>query len=446
VWVLGISVVAICAGVAVARNSQYAVALIAIVLLCLYAAYATRHPRGATIVMFASLSLIPVYAVPAFRSFYPEPTVVAALIIAVVLFRTGVRLRFTVVDLAFAATCGAMVLAALLGPHSLFTTLSELSLWVFPYLGGRAICKRRDGAHTFVLAAAIAGLVALPFIIYETITRKNIFFSLAIPGTELTKLWARPAFRPGGLLRSQGAFGHPLSMALIVASCTVFALALALRAGSSRRQIAWLLTAVGLVFALYTSHERSGWFVLIGGVLLLAVAATPRATRIRYAFAIAIIAVPLAFLAVAATHPANGEASAARAESTADRVHLWEHAFEPGVLGLVGLPETNTFNHFVNAIRPGGGAIDSGFLQVADIFGVIAFIALFTVVAAVVRVMVAVRGTWVAVIPVVALVDLLALTVIGFQTQVPIFIWLVVGAVSGIDLRRRSHGNQLSAG
>jgi hypothetical protein len=443
-WALGISTIAICAGIVAAKSTGKAVELIAFLLLCLYSAYATYCPRGAIIVMFASLSLIPVYAVPTFHSFYPEPTAVAALILAVVLFRAGVRLRLTPVDFAFAATCLAMVLAALLGPHSLNTTISELFLWVPPYLAGRAICKRRDGPFVFALAAAVAGLVAMPFIVYETLSRKNIFFSLARPGTELTRLWAHPTFRPGGLLRSQGAFGHPLSMALIVASCAVFALALALRASSRRRQGTWLLAAAGLVYGLYTSHERSGWFVLIGGVLVLAVIATPRATRIRYVFAIAMIAVPLVVLALAATHPENGEASIARTESTAYRVHLWEHAFEPGVLGIVGLPETRTFNHFVNAIRPGATSIDSGFLQVADVFGIVAFIALFTVVAAVVRVAVAARGTWAAVIPAVALADLGVLTVIGFQTQVPIFVWLVVGAASGVYLRHRSLGSHPS--
>jgi hypothetical protein len=395
--------------------------------------------------MFASLSLIPVYAVPTFRSFYPEPTAVAALIIALTFFRPGLRLRFTVVDVAFTATCGAMVLAALLGPHSLIATLSELFPWVAPYLAGRAICKRRDGIHTFAVAAAVAGLISLPFIAYETITRHNVFFSLARAGTQLTKFWAHPAFRPGGLLRSQGAFGHPLSMALIVGSCAVFALALALRASGRRRQVAWLLAALGLVIGQYTSHERSGWFVVIGGLLLLAITAIPRGTRIRHAFVVVLIVIPLALLAVSATHPGNSEASVARTASTADRVNLWRHAFEPGGLTLVGWPETVTFNHFVNAVHPGQTSIDSGYLQVADVYGMIAFIALFTVVAAVIRVAVAVRGTWAAVVPAVALADLGILTVIGFQTQVPIFVWLVVGAVSGVDLRRRALDSQTSS-
>jgi hypothetical protein len=438
---LGVTFIAIFAGIAAAKSNQYAVVLIGVVLLCLYVGCVIGYPRAAIIIMCISLALIPVYAVPTFRSFYPEPTALAALIVTAILFRAGGRLRFTVVDLAFAATCGAMILASLLGPHSLFSTISELFLWVPPYLAGRTICKRIDGPHVLALGAVAAGLISLPFIAYETVTGHNVFFSLARPNSELTKLWAHPAFRPGGLLRSQAGFGHPLSMALIMSSCGIFALGLALRTNTRRRAIL-LLVAVGLVVAQYTSYERSGWFVFIGGALLLAAMVIPPETRIRHALIAAAIVIPLAFLAASATHPSNGEASVARTESTADRVNLWRHAFEPGTLGLVGLPETQGFNHFVNALRPGKTAIDSGYLQIADIYGVIAFIALFTVVAAVVRVAVAVRGSWVAVIPAVALVDLIALAVIGFQTQIPIFVWLVVGAVSGVDLRRRSLANQ----
>lgn len=435
---LGVSVLAICAGIAAVISTGLGVTLIVATLLCLYVWYAKLYPRGACIAVFASISLIPVYAAPTYRSFSPEPTAVAALVVALALTRIGRRVHFTIVDLTFAATCGAMILAAELGPHSLFATGSELFLWIPAYLAGRAICMRRSGAQTFVFAAAIAGLISLPFIAYETITRNNVFFSLARPGTALTEKWARPAFRPGGLLRSQGAFGHPLSMSLIVGSCVVFALALALRTSSRRRQIIWLLAAAALVIGQYTSHERSGWFVVIGGVLLLAALAIPHGARMRYAFALGLIVVPLAFLAISATHPRNGEASVARTESTADRVDLWRHAFEPGALGLVGLQESTTFNHFANSIRPGQVAIDSGLLQVGDVYGIVAFIALLTVVGAVIRVAIRFNGTWIAVIPAVALVDLAVLTVIAFQTQVPIFVWLVVGAVSGIDLRRRS--------
>jgi hypothetical protein len=435
---IGASVLAAGAGAAAAASVALAAALVVLALLCLYLWYATVSPRGAVFVMFASLALIPVYVAPVYRTFSPEPTAILAFALAIALTRLGARVRFTVVDLAFAATCGAMVQAALLGPHSVLATLDELLLWVPPYIAGRAVCKRRNGAETFALGATIAGLLALPFIAYETVTRSNIFFKAAWPGTLLTQLWAHATHRPGGLLRSQGAFGHPLSMALIVGSCAIFAVALAVRADSRRRRAAWFLAAVALTLGQYTSHERSGWTILITGLLIFAVAAIPGKRRLRYVLAIAMIVVPLTLVALSATQPANREASVARAGSTADRVHLWQHALEPGAFALVGWPETTTFNHFANAVEPGKVSIDSGLLQVGDVYGLIAFIALFMVVAAVIRVAIAVRGTWAVVLPAIALADLVALAVIGFQTQIPIFIWLVVGGVSGIDLRRRS--------
>ena len=437
VVLLGFAIISVGVGIAVAKSVRLGEALIVVVLVCLYVGYAAGHPRGAVIAMLASLVLIPVYAVPTFRSFYPEPTAVAALIVAAVLIRPGAPIRLNVVDLAFAAACGALLLAVLLGPRSLNATLSELFLWVPPYFAGRAICKRRDGPHTFALAVVVGGLIALPFIAYETITRDNVFFKFARANSELTKLWAHPALRPGGLLRSQGAFGHPLSMALIIGSCCVFAVALALRAKTRGRQFAWVLAATALAIGQYTSHERSGWLVLIGGLLLFAVAAVSRHGRARHIFAIVMVAVPLALVAASLSEPSSTEQRAQRSESTSDRVALWRHALEPGALGLVGSRESGSFNHFANAVQPGLLSIDSGYLQVADIYGTIALFALFAVVVAVGRVAFVLRGTWTAVFPAVALADLIALAVIGFQTQVPIFIWLVVGAVSGVDARRR---------
>jgi hypothetical protein len=443
---LGVAVLAIGMGIAAATSVRLGEALIVVALVCLYVGYAAGHPRGAVIAMLASLALIPVYAVPTFRSFYPEPTAVAALIVVAVLVRPGSPIRFNVIDLAFAAACGALLLAVLLGPRSLNATLSELFLWVPPYMAGRAVCKRRDGPHTFALAVVIGGLIALPFIAYETVTHDNVFFKFARANSELTKLWAHPALRPGGLLRSEGAFGHPLSMAVIIGSCCIFAVGLALRAKTRGQQLAWILAAVALAIGQYTSHERSGWFVLIGGLLLFAVAVISRQGRARHVFTIAMVAIPLTLVAASLSEPSGTEQRAQRSESTSDRVALWRRALEPGALGLVGSPETATFNRFANAVKPGLVSIDSGYLQVADIYGTIALFALFAVVAAVGRVAFVLRGTWAAVFPAVALADLIALAVVGFQTQLPIFIWLVVGAVSGVDVRRRSlskHRGQL---
>jgi hypothetical protein len=438
VRVLAVAALAVCMGFAGASNPDAVAAIVAIALLFLYIWYAKVRRRNAIIIMFASLTLLPVYVVPTYRTFSPEPTAVAALAVALALFRAGGALRWTVIDVAFMATCGMMVLAAWLGPHSLFATGSELFLWIPAYLAGRAICRRYNGVETFALAAVIGGLLALPFIAYETISRHNVFFGLARAGSALTRLWAHPAYRPGGLLRSEGAFGHPLTMAVIVGSCAVFALALGVRAKGHIRRIAWLCAAVALAIGQYTSHERSGWTVIIGGLLIFAACAIPRGARLKNALLVAVVAIPLCLVAVSASEPANGAAAVARTGSTADRLALWRHALEPGALTLVGWPETVNFNHFANAVHPGQVAIDSGYLQIGDVFGVIALIALFTVVAAVARVAIAARGTWAAVIPAVALADLLALAVIGFQTQLPIFIWLVVGGASGVDLRRRS--------
>lgn len=431
-----------CAGVVAAKSAQATEAVIAAGLLCAFVGYAAGHTRGAVYAMFVCLVLVPVYAVPSFGSFSPEPAAVAALILALLLVQRG-RPELTVIDLAFVATSGAIMVAAWLGPARLGDTLSTLFLWIPPFLAGRAICRRPDGPRMFTVGAAVAGLISVPLIAYEAVTGNNPFFRFAIGGTELSTLWAQPSYRPGTtLLRTEAAFGHPLTMALIVASCSVFAVALAVHSTSRKARVGWLLAAASMALAQYTSDERTGWIVLIVGVLVFAATAAPRRARSRHGLALALICAPLLVLGVSVAEASNSQTQNYSAEY---RTALYAHALQPGAFTLLGLPETTSYNIFVtdsdvatNVANAGDTSIDSGYLQIGDIFGLLALLPLLCVIPAVIWVAVATRGTWVAVIPAVAVANLVGLTVIGFQTQVPIFAWLVIGAASGVALRSRS--------
>jgi hypothetical protein len=443
--VLAAIAAAACAGAAAASVTTLAYGLLALALLYLYAEYALSRPRGAVVAMVASLALIPVYAVPDLQAFTPEPTAILAAILAVVLVRVGVPFRPTGLDLVFAVLCGAMLLSALIGPATVPSVGSELFLWIPPYIAGRAIVLRQDGPQTLVLAAAIMGLVAVPFIVQETVTGHNYFFGLANSSSAGTELWAHPAFRGGGrsitgVLRSQGAFGHPLSMAMLIGSTAVFAIALAVRSTVLRNRILWLGAAVGLVAAQSTAFERSGWVVFAGGTLLFAASAIPSSPRVRYAFAGALLCLPLALLAISlagtpgGTAQAQGDLAGQRIESANVRLDLYKHALRPGGLKLVGIGSHEA--DFANSVTLGRTSIDAAYLQIGIQNGWIALIPLLAVVLGVVRVAIRARGTWAAVIPAVALANLVALSVVGFQTQQPIFIWLLIGATSGVALRQ----------
>lgn len=438
---------ALVAGVLVARSDRIAIALIVVVLLLLFAAYAAHRARYATIPLLLSLTLVPVYAVPDVGPLTPEPFAIAAIVFVGVVIATnqaGAIGKLTAIDLAFAATCGATILAALVGPPHVPSTLAGLLLWVPPYAAGRCMAARAEGERQFAVAVVVGACATVPFIAYETATQHNLFLSLAIPGTKETQLWARLAFRPGThILRAEGPFGHPLSMSLIVSGSCLLAIVLAATARTRRTRLSWTVAAVALIGAQYTSGERTGWLMLVVGLLTLALTAVTKGTPLRYRVLLGIAAVGVAYLGFSAINDAG--VTTDLSNSTTYRTALYAHAFQPGVLKPFGLPENiggTGFDLFVSGIQipgvpQGDVSIDSAYLQVADSYGIFAVLALLAVLVTVVVAVVRCRGSSLVALPVVALVNMLALFTIGFQTQVPMFVWLTVGAASGALARRR---------
>src|SRR5262249_9725582 len=110
---------------------------------------------------------------------------------------------------------------------------------------------------------------------------------------------------------------------------------------------------------------------------------------------------------------------------------------------LVGMGDDS--GEFANAANRGNTSIDSTYLQVAARQGIIALIPLLFVLAMVIKTLIDVRGTWSAVIPAVTFVNMLGMFVVGLQTQHPIFIWLLIGATSGVGLAYYEHGRSGTA-
>ena len=424
-------------GAAAGAGKRPAELLLALFGIFLYGAFAASRLRAAVILLFASLALVPVYVFADFHRIAPEPAAIAGIVLTLVLVRANAEFRLTSIDVMFALLCLAMQVGAVLGPLGPLGNAGDLFYWIPAYLAGRAIAVRVGGAHLIALGAAITGLISLPFIVNEFLTGTNIFFNYANPDNQLSAQWAHPVFRGGVELRTQGAFGHPLSMAMIVASAAVFAFALAFRASDRTHRIAWLAAGVALVGAQSTSGERTGWMIVIGGLLLFAATAIPTDARVRYGFAGAMVGLPLLLVAFAllgnsSSTDSSGAAAAARADSTEYRVNLYKHALDPGALTFIGLGDQS--GQFSARVNLGTTSIDSAFLQIGARNGLIALIPFLGVLIALIRTLVRVRGTWSAVVPAVAFANMLGLFVVGFQTQQPIFIWLLIGAASGVAL------------
>jgi hypothetical protein len=114
------------------------------------------------------------------------------------------------------------------------------------------------------------------------------------------------------------------------------------------------------------------------------------------------------------------------------------------VLKPFGLPENlngNGFNIFVSGAETGAQSsvstsIDSGYLQVGDNYGLVALFPLLAVPFAAAWAAAKCRRSWLAIFPVAAFAVLIGLFTIGFQTQVPMFVWLLAGAASGAQRTR----------
>lgn len=431
VAVVGAMLVGVLAGVSI----MGALALMVLGLGLLFAQVAWSYSRLAFVAVVVSLAVAPVYMVPNLQAFSPEPTAVLAAVVAgIVLVRHRIPAKLTAIDWLFVATCSAMVLAALVGPPRIFSTLSMLFLWVPAYVVGRAIVVREFGSQTFVLAVAAMGVVTVPFIALEWATGENPFLSLATGRSEFTALWGREDVRLGGHPRTEGAFGHPLSMALVVSSAAVFCVAMAVKTRGIRR-VSWCALTACLAVAQATTDERSGWVVLAVGLCLFAATAIPPRKRLRHGFTIITLGVPIAlgvYQFVGKSADYSGSTAAARADSTKYRQELYAHAFDPGAIPPFGNVVTRTSNPFADAVRPGFNSVDSAYLQFGSEYGLIALLGFLGIVGATVVVAFRARGTWQAVIPAVVIADFVGLLVIGFQTQMTVFVWLMVGATSGV--------------
>lgn len=427
-----------CVGAAIAADAKLAAVVGAGLLLMLYWALAKADARLATVIAITSLALIPTYVAPTFRAFTPQPVAAIAIVLWLALYGRGKTGGTTRVDLAFGGLAAGMMIAGLVGPAGPFSTASKLIVWGALFLAGRAVCRQQDGPFLFSVGVVAMGLATLPFLLLETFTGENVFFSLASSSNSEASVWAQTDLRVGGLVRTEGAFGHPLTMTLALGGAAVFAFALALRARGAAR-LAWLAAAGCIAAGMASGHERSGWVVLVVGLLLLAATALPREGRLRYVFAIVLVVVPLGAVAIGLhSNSSSGTAADANQESIEIRKDLYLHALDPGAFETFGSRQTRTYKRFANAVRPGTQAIDAAYLEFGDAYGWIVLLLALGSVGAVLSAIVSSRGTWEAVVPSVAVATLVTITVIGLQTQVPMLVALLAGGTSGVLLRGRS--------
>lgn len=383
------------------------------------------------------LGLVPIYAAPRAGPIYLLPTAIGSWGIAVALLwrnlvTKGYLLRWNYVDLAALAFFVLMAVSLSFSPRAeLHEYIHEAFFWIGPYLAARALLA--DVASPVKVAAvsfAIVTVILAPIAVAEALGSSNPFFHLNLNSTEFN-LWARQINRFGAT-RAVTSWGHPISFSVFL-SCSAllaFAMGIASKTGGSR--LVWYLIALIATGTMSLTLSRTGWLMLAIGIVLLAIT-TKGNTRTRLFLLIGVVLGAILIMAIVApdqlgvlpgfshSHESHYETSGLYREA------LLHRALEPGVLHLWG----NTYNQ----VTPTVGydkATDNAYILLADTWGLIPTFALFAVGAALLVAVARSVGRMgdepIAILPIIAFTSLVAIFFVAFITQLPVLIWMMVGA------------------
>jgi hypothetical protein len=422
---------AIVAGYALAVDVRYVLAPTAAGAGALAVLLGYSRPDLLLALAFALLVLIPFtsarYAGPLVLD--PATLALCALALAMALRNVAMRvaLRLTVIDVAAVGFLLCMLVPVVVGVRSPAEYGRQVLIWGGPYLAIRlatAHLRRRGVAPYLVIAA----LTVVPAVLFEWIAHRHLYSSrLVLPG--------EPASDAGlerlGVDRVVVSFGHPIPLAMFLATAAVLAVGLALAARGGAR-LAWLGVAAALALTQALALSRLGWVVLAGGLLLMAVQ-HPR-LLVRPGIVASALAVVLAVTVSDALGPTrtllfgggSGSDAALSAKSADYRRALIAEALQPGTLRVVGNKEP--------IVGPRGNrSIDNAYIRVADRWGLIGLAGLSAVVLAVLLGAVRRRrdalGTCVYAA---TIANLVGLAGVAFATQQQIYVWMLLGASSAL--------------
>ncbi len=440
-------------GAVLSAKPSFAVLLVGGVVGAITVAGALTHPGRVFGVLVLAVALIPTYAAPSMGPLLLMPGAALCWLIAGMLawrnaIQRGRIFRPTALDFA---TIGFLVLMYVSLSFSKQVTLDNfmniLYAWGGPFLAARLLLQdvRRPA---FVVAASFAAATVLlaPVAIAESLGRENPFLNFQYNSTE-AEVWGAAASRLGGI-RAEASFGHPIALSMFVSVSALLSLGMAIYVKTHKERFGWLaLAAVGVTVQALTL-SRTGWLILVLGVILLAITAAMRAARRRLAGIFAAIGLAVFVLTVTGSAPeelqlipsdSNSAEGFAFRDSGEYREALLERALEPGVLGLWG----NPVNKVTPAVSSTNQATDNAYIILADEWGLIPTFALISI-AVLLLISIALsrrRGAGeLVLLPIAALTSLGALFFVAFITQQQMVIWLLIGAASaaGVSASRPS--------
>jgi len=304
--------------------------------------------------------------------------------------------------------------------------VSVLGLWGGAYLAARALAASGD-LLVVLRAVAVAGLFLLPALVFE-IFHANVFLELfpsavdPVSGIGVTST----SF---GSARIQGAFGHPIPLAIFL----IFSAGCCFTVWTTRdkRRAAghlWLLGAVALLVAHYFTYSRTGYLMLGGAAAMLLLGKASELLRGRHmTLIVALAAVATLILATGPLTSLFDSSSAESQErhlSSEYRLSLLHYGLTSGQVSLLGSAEFNGPAHTET--------LDNAYLQYAFEWGYLPGLGLLAVGASIMVAALRMRneplGLGVAAVTFGAFV---ALSVVALLQQQQVLIWLLAGATSG---------------
>lgn len=181
-------------------------------------ALARWSPKSLTVVFASVYFFIPIWIGVSLGTYFPAFILVTLLIIA---GASWSGLGFSHVDIlvfAFAAILGWGTAVEWLSWNQ---SLAVFTGWLIPYAAGRLIRTQVDPNWIYACLAGGASLAAV-LGIFEFLTGHNLFIHMG-PGTGLHSSWGSLQYR-GGLLRTEGAFGHSIAFGATLSMCSAFIL------------------------------------------------------------------------------------------------------------------------------------------------------------------------------------------------------------------------------
>ncbi|HET7444365.1 MAG TPA: hypothetical protein VFJ57_06875 [Solirubrobacterales bacterium] len=436
-------------GAAIASKLSLVALLIGALLAAGAVSAALTRPDRAFYGLVVVMVLIPSYASPGVGPILFIPAAGLAWLLAGVLaWRNGMQrgrpFTFNALDLLVAVFFILMFVSSQVSPQVEFKEYyNDVFTWLGPYLAARLLLQDcEQPARVVAIAFAVGTVLIAPVAVLETLGTKNPFFNFQFNGAESAAFGN--AVSRSGEVRAQASFGHPIALSMYASASALLSLGMALYAKISKERMAWLALAAVAVAVQVMTVSRTGYVMLVIGVVLLALTTAEKTLRRQLSAIVGVVALIVLAMNLTGSGPEelqvfpSNKAETVSAEevteSSAYREKLLERATESGVLGLWG----NPYNKVTNGVSLSNTSVDNEYIILGDSWGLIPMFALIAVaVGLLVSIALALRREAfdLVILPVAALTSLCALFFVAFITQQQLMVWLLIGCASAASER-----------